>query len=124
SFDGVSPASQQSIVKWNTTQFYDRASSQYLNTLTFPLYHSVSAGSAVSSQFGPMQGLGSTKYTDVNGTKTWIYAYHGPLTYKGMDVTLNLDMTVVKDANQVSVSYTLEIPIHVAKTTHSYVMSK
>ncbi|WP_413287723.1 hypothetical protein [Bdellovibrio sp. HCB337] len=124
SFDGAAVTRRTAIVEYNSSDIFSRSSNKYIKTLMFPLYRSVSSNSDMSTDLGPMQGLGSTTLTESGTVKTLTYSYHGPVTYKGVDVTLNLDMTVVKNGNRVTVDYTLEIPSHITKTAHKFELQK
>ncbi len=56
--------------------------------------------------------------------KTLTYSFHGPINYENTDVILNLDLTVINSALNAKFTYTLEIPNHVNKTTHSFTLRK
>ncbi len=124
SFDGVATAGHHMAIEWDTRSFYDRSSASYRRTMTFPLLLSVSSGSTVTSDFGPMEGLGQTSFKVDGVTKTLTYSYHGPMTYRGVDVTLNIEMTVVQNLNRLSVTYVLEVPGHIEKKNHQFELTK
>ncbi|MNY65483.1 hypothetical protein D3C86_2027550 [compost metagenome] len=71
-----------------------------------------------------MEGLGKTIYDEFNGTKTLTYSFDGPINFEGSDVTLKLDMTVVKTSSNVKVQYTIEVPGQINKTSHSFTLRK
>ena len=124
SFDGKSVTPRTSIIQYDTQRFYDRASSRYVKTLAFTLYEWVGDNSDSGYNFGPMEGLGQSSITEQNGQKTFTYSYHGAINFRGQDITLNLDLTAVKSGNTITVTYTIEVPNNVKKTTHSFVLSK
>lgn len=123
-FDGVSVEPRTSILRFTNNRFYHRDTKSYLNTLVFPLYSSVGKDTDMSSDFGPMENVGTTTVSSNNGVKTYTYSYHGPMNAKGLDVTVNLDMTVVKSGNALTVNYTLEVPNYIAKTSHNFALTK
>lgn len=123
-FVGNAVVSRNTILEYDSSKFYDRASGRYVKTLIFPLYYSVGASSDASYNFGPMEGLGVTTITNHNGIKTYKYSYSGPMTYKGIDITMNLEMSVATWGNNYTVNYTLEVPGHVTKTSKYYEMQK
>lgn len=124
-FDGVSKKPRTAVIEVDDHHlFYDRASQRYVSTVVFPLFSSVSENSAVSFNFGPMQGLGSTIVQRQNGFQVLKYSYHGPLTYEGMDITLNLDLQATRKNQELHVQYTLEIPGHVKAESHSFVLAE
>lgn len=124
SFDGASVYQRTAIVEYDSSRFYSRSGQRYLKALTFPLYYSVGQNSDASYNFGPIDGVGVTTVKTENGMTTYKYSYSGPMTFKGMDITMTLDLTVVKSGNTVDVSYTLEVPGNVTKTTHKFSMTK
>lgn len=124
SFDGTSVSTQTAILDYDSSDFYSNTSESYLKSLTIPLYYSVGQATSASYNFGPLEGLGSTSIRDENGIKTYKYSYHGPVKFKGMDITMNLDLSVAKYGNKLDVTYTLEVPSYITKTTHSFTLSK
>ncbi|MGZ3805937.1 MAG: hypothetical protein ACXWRE_16680 [Pseudobdellovibrionaceae bacterium] len=124
SFDGMSVATQTAILDYDSSDFYNDTSKSYLKALTIPLYYSVGQGSSAHYNFGPLDGLGTTSIREENGIKTYKYSYHGPVKFKGMDITMNLDLTVAKYGNKLDVTYTLEVPSYITITTHSFTLTK
>lgn len=124
SYDGVAQDSRYTNIEIDNSRFYDRKSSKYVSAVMFPLYYSVSAGSDASYNFGPIEGLGTSQVTDINGVKTLSYSYHGPVNYRGMDITMNLDMKVIESGRNMDVTYTLEVPNQVTKVTHQFTLAK
>ncbi|MBC7740917.1 MAG: hypothetical protein H7061_01890 [Bdellovibrionaceae bacterium] len=124
-FDGTAVEHRTATVERDHDySFYNALTSQYVNTLVFPLYSAVYVGTDSAYTFGPMEHLGTSKITTLNGVKTYAYSYHGPIRASGRNVTLNLDLTVVQEGLKYSVSYTLEVPGIITKTWHQYVMTR
>jgi hypothetical protein len=121
SLDGV-PTSNNTIFSGYDIQqrFYDRASKRYLATFMMPLVYFSSGSSTSEYSFGPMDGLGETIMAEANGLKIFQYKYNGPLTYQGVDITLNLFIHAEKSPinGHVTLKYEIEVPGHIAKTTH------
>lgn len=123
--DGKSLSSLSGSGRIETSNFYSRSRSAYVRAAILPLYHSASSsGSSASYNLGALEGLGSTTVTDINGVKTINYKFYGPITFKGQDITMNLDMTVARSGSTVKVNYTLEVPGQLAKTSHSFTLRK
>lgn len=118
--DGVAVGPMMAFVRAANNSYYDRASSRYVRAFEFPLFYSVNGSSTASFTFGPMEGLGKTTVNQAGDVKTLTYSYQGPIYYRGTDITLNLDMKVVADTRFTMVSYTLEIPGHIGKSTHTF----
>lgn len=125
SLDGQTQDGRESVIELDRHgQFYDRASKQYLQTMLFPLYTNVSGSVTEKFNFGPINGLGLSHVTTANGSKTFTYAYNGPVTYLGRPILLYLDLRVVKTDARLDVAYTLKIPGEVPATTHQLVLLK
>lgn len=121
-FDGRPVKARYSAVELNTDRFYDRSQRKYLRTYIFPLYSFVGENSDSQYLFGPMEGLGTSTMQEANGVKTFKYSYKGPINMRGTDITLELDMTVVKTSARVTVTYSLNIPSHNEKSAHTFTM--
>lgn len=125
SFDGQNQDGRNSHIEFDRNNvYYDKVSKQYLKTLVFPLYKAVSPGRTESFTFGPMKGLGFSKLTTEGTVKTLAYSYHGPLTYEGTEITLNLEMKIVKSEGRLEVTYTLDIPGQFPVTSHQFILLK
>lgn len=124
SFDGVNQNNQMSIIEISHDMVYDKATKKYLPMVVFPLFSSVSSGSDVSSEFGPIKGLGQTTLVEDDSGKSLTYSYSGPVNYKDTDVTLNFSMTVKQNESSLAVQYTIEVPSYISKSTHSFVLQK
>ncbi|MBK9321606.1 MAG: hypothetical protein IPM97_01380 [Bdellovibrionaceae bacterium] len=123
-FDGQAVQARTSILKYENNSFYNRAAQAWVKTLVFPLYASVSTNTDMTYNFGPMEGLGATTVSVSGGTKTYTYSYHGPIYANGVDVTMALDMTVMKSGSTMSVTYTLEVPSYIKKVSHTFTVTK
>lgn len=104
--------------------FFDRANNRWVKTLVFPLYDYVGQNTSSNYEFGPMQGLGASTFKDNGTQKIYTYKYKGPIYTDGFDVTLDLAITAVKTDSDIEVTYTLEVPGQVKRTTHSFVVGK
>lgn len=125
SFDGQTQDLRPMTIKDDIqSKFYDKASGSYIDAVVFPLIYSISPSSEASYTFGPMDGLGTTQVTTTATSKTYKYAYNGPLNYNNVDITLNLDMTVTVEGTFLFVNYTLEIPGHATKMSHQLTLRK
>lgn len=123
--DGKSLSPLSGSGRIENSNFYSRTRSAYVRSAVIPLYYSASSsGSSASYNLGALEGLGSTSVSEINGVKTINYSFHGPITFKGLDITMNLDMTVVRSGSTVKVSYTLEVPGQITKTSHSFALRK
>lgn len=122
-FNGQS-INQTVTITRSTRNFYDRATSRWVTSIDFPLIFSASGNSTGSYEFGPLDGLGQTSLTTTNGNKTITYSYHGPIHSNGIDIQLNLDMTLKQEGSVWLITYTLEVPKHINKTTHSFKIRK
>jgi hypothetical protein len=124
-FDGQPQNGRSSNIAFDTNNsFYDKATQQYVKTLIFPLYYNVSNGRSESYAVGPMRSLGISKLNIQGNTKTLGYSYHGPVTYDGTDIVLNLELRAVRVENRLDIVYTLEIPGKVPATSHQMVLEK
>lgn len=124
SFDGVAQDGRTSIIQMESSTFYDRSTQQWVPAAVFPLYAQVSANSDMKFDFGPLKGLGETTMVKNGESTVYTYKYAGPIYADGLDVTLNLEMIVTKKADTLEVQYTLEVPKHISKVTHSFVLQK
>jgi hypothetical protein len=123
-FDGKSVGPLSIYADFNNSSFYNRTTGKYIRSLALPLVYSVGANSTGSYSVGPMEGLGTTTSSEINGVKTINYSFHGPINFKGTDITMNLDMAVVRSSSNVKVQYTLEVPGQITKTTHAFTLRK
>lgn len=124
SFDGAAQDGRTSTIEIDPDSFFDRATQKWVPTAVFPLYESVSTNFDMKYDFGPMKNLGQTTMVKNQNDTVYTYSYSGPIYADGYDVTLNLEMTVKKTANTLEVQYTLEVPSHIKKTTHSFILQK
>ncbi|MFZ3229734.1 MAG: hypothetical protein WA160_05990 [Pseudobdellovibrio sp.] len=125
SFDGVAQNLQNFRIAFDMDyNFRSVTSKQAIKTLLLPLIKQISTSTDVTSYFGPMEGLGTTTVTTVDGVKTYNYSYNGPINYKGTDLTLILNIKIAKDNYNLTLTYDLEIPSYVSKTSHSLVLKK
>ncbi|MBK7960766.1 MAG: hypothetical protein IPK04_05900 [Bdellovibrionales bacterium] len=104
--------------------FFDRPSGNYLKALVFPLYYVVSDARTETFDFGPMDGLGTTQVSEANGVRKIKYEYSGPLTYDKLDITVKIMISVTQTSSQLEVDYTLEVPVHIVRTSHKFVLTK
>jgi hypothetical protein len=123
-FDGKTVGPLTATADFNTSSFYNRTTGKYVRSFNVPLIYSVGTSTTASYSVGPLEGLGTTTYEESNGVKTINYSFHGPINFKNSDITMNLDMAVVRTSSNVKVRYTLEIPGHVTKTSHAFTLRK
>lgn len=124
SFDGVTQDNRPAKITTEEKYFYDSSSKTYKKFLNLPLYYSVSENSDLTFHFGPIEGFGITTQTQSSEQTTYHYKADGPINYRGIDINLKLDVTMIKSNNDLIISYTLEIPDHIKKTSHSLVLKK
>ncbi len=124
SFDSVPQDLRHTQITLDQQSFFDRDVKAYQKATVFPLYYSVSASSDASYNFGPIDAKGTTEKS-VSGQQTvYTYHYNGPITFRGMDVTLKLDMTVIQYFSDVEIRYTIEVPGQIASSTHKMILKK
>lgn len=124
SLDGRNVTSLTSIIQYDTSHFYDTTAKKYVRTLSFPLYFAANGNSSGQYAFGPMEGLGSTTVSEVDGVKTLRYVYNGPINFRGTNIILNFDLQVTKSADQVAVTYKVDIPDDPPSASHSFVLKR
>ena len=123
-YNGQSVENRHSKIELSMTDFYESTDKKYLDSVIFPLYASVSSGSDVAYQFGPIEGKGSSTLTVGQGVQVYNYKYDGPITFKGVDIEMHLDLNVIKEANNLYVTYTLTVPGHIATATRNFTLQK
>lgn len=116
--------SKYDSIKESMSSFYDRNAGKYLDSVIFPLYASVSAGSDMSYNFGPMESKGTTTLTDGEGVKVYAYKYDGPATLQGVDIEEHLEMNVIHEGINLYVTYTLTVPGHINTITRNFTLQK
>lgn len=122
--DGKAANRQNINARMYNNSFYDRNKKSYIRHFEIPLIFSASGNITGSYSFGPLENFGSTKLEKTSNGKVLTYSYHGPITYEGTDITLNLDMTVTSVGSTLQVAYTLEVPKHITKKTHTFKLTK
>ncbi len=125
SFDGV--AVKNSMLSWvedDNSNFRDIASGRLLKAIVFPLYFRVGEFSSGSYTFGPIKELGVTSIEQKNGSKIYRYHVDSPVKYEGEEIRLRLDLEAVSTGKEIDITYTLEIPNEVPKTSHKFVIRK
>lgn len=123
-FNGVSVSPIYTRIGWDNSSVYDVTSATYRKMLDIPLYYSVSGGATASYNFGPIEGLGVTTVKDDGIYKTYTYKYSGPVRISGENIQLSLDINVKKSSSSTEVKYTIEVPNHIKKSSHSFVLKK
>lgn len=116
--------SKYDSIKESMSSFYDRTEGKYLDSVIFPLYASISAGSDMAYNFGPMESKGTTTLTNGEGVKVYTYKYDGPATLQGVDIEEHLEMNVIQEGVNLYVTYTLTVPGHITTTTHNFTLQK
>jgi hypothetical protein len=125
SLDGqTAPGTHTAVFQMTSQTFYDRANSRWVQTLVLPLYDFVGENSSSNYEFGVMEGLGVSTYKESGDQKIYTYKYKGPIYTDGEDITLDLSIQVVKTEADMQVTYTLEVPNHIKRTSHSFVVGK
>jgi len=124
SFDGIAQNKRPSFIKSEEKNFSEKSSLTYKKSLQLSLYYYVSENSEATYNFGPIDGFGITTKTQNAEQTTYHYTVDGPINYRGVDITLKLDLTMVKSNDGLTVNYTIEIPDHIKKTSHNFLLKK
>lgn len=121
-FNGQAVATRFSQIEESKRDFYDRTDKKYLESVIFPLYASVSSGSDMAYNFGPIDQKGVTTLTDNGSVKIYTYKFDGPIYYAGYDIEMHLDMNVVKEGNNLYVTYKLSVPGKISEISHNFTL--
>jgi hypothetical protein len=123
-FNGQNVQLRPVQIEESRSHFYDKKSRRYLDSVIFPLFANVQAGSDMSYKVGPMEGFGTSTVTELNGIKIYTYKFDGDINLQGYEVNMQLDLQVTKENNNLYINYYLNMPGHMEAVQKIFTLTK